>query len=230
MKLKKPELLPDLTSEVASGFFSSGALIIGVDEVGRGCLAGPVVAAAAAISFESLKQFQFQKNGERPKAHPDHFLFEIKDSKMIPEIKRAPLADQVRKWVVAESVQEASVAEIAKLNILYASHLAMERAVLQVEARLGRKADLVLVDGNIVPKGLKDRGLAIIKGDQKSLTIACASILAKVYRDELMEKLDDVYPGYGHKKHKGYPTPFHKQKILELGVTEIHRLGFKGVE
>ena len=191
-----------------------------------------MVAAAAVVPFEAMQSFQFKSNGARPvkPTHPDSFLYQIRDSKLIPESNREPLANQVRAYVSASSVQEASVDEIGTLNILYASHLAMERAVMAVEAHLGRRADIVLVDGNIVPQGLKDRGLAIIKGDQKSITIACASILAKVYRDNLMVRLDLEYPGYGHQKHKGYPTPFHKKQILSLGVTPIHRKGFKGVK
>jgi ribonuclease HII len=98
-----------------------------------------------------------------------------------------------------------------------------------VEKKLGRIADLVLVDGNRVPKGLLGRGRAIVKGDQKSLSIACASIFAKVHRDELMETLEAKYPGYGLSKHKGYPTPFHKEQIKVLGATPIHREGFRGV-
>ena len=90
-------------------------------------------------------------------------------------------------------------------------------------------ADAILVDGNLVPKGLQNRGHALIKGDQKSVTIACASVFAKVYRDDLMNELDVQYPGYGLAKHKGYPTPFHKEQLQQLGSTEIHRSGFKGV-
>ena len=231
MKLKKPEVLPDFTSEMASGFLLEGMLIIGVDEVGRGCLAGPVVAGAVALPHDLWEKFGFLSSGKRPRANrkQTHCLFKIKDSKLIPEPERAPLAAEVRNLVIASAIHEASVAEIEELNILYASHLAMERAVEAVEKQLGRKADLVLVDGNIVPKGLKDRGQALIKGDLKSLTIACASILAKVYRDELMVGLDRIYPGYGLSKHKGYATAFHRAQIKALGVTEIHRAEFAGV-
>ncbi len=230
-KLKKPEAFPDLASEVASGFLFEGKLIIGVDEVGRGCLAGPVVAAAAALPHDILERFGFLSDGSRPRAKKklEAPVFQVRDSKLIPEDERAPLAAAVSQIVTYSSVKEASVAEINQLNILYASHLAMERAVEEIEMQFGRKADLVLVDGNMVPKRLKDRGVAIIKGDLKSLTIACASILAKVYRDDLMKTLDYSHPGYGFKQHKGYPTPFHKSQIISLGVTEHHRAGFAGV-
>jgi ribonuclease HII len=148
---------------------------------------------------------------------------------MIPEPERAPLRDQVVGFVRGHAVGMASVEEIERLNILYASHLAMERAVTELESRLGIQADAILVDGHLVPKVFSNRGHALIKGDQKSFTIACASIIAKVHRDEMMGELDQKYPGYGMKEHKGYPTPFHKSQIKALGVTDIHRKTFKGV-
>ncbi len=236
MKIKKPEaLVPDLSSEVALGFFRSEFLIIGVDEVGRGCLAGPVVAGAAALDPAFLLELGFSAEGFRPdlskETQPNlHPLLLVKDSKLIPEKDREPLMLAISgQGILAHAVSEADVAEIASLNILHASMLAMERAVCAVEEKLGRKADLVLIDGNRVPKGLQDRGRAIVKGDQKSLSIACASIFAKVHRDALMETLEAKYPGYGLSKHKGYPTPFHKAQIKNLGATPIHREGFNGV-
>ncbi len=236
MKIKKPEaLFPDLSSEAALGFFRSGALIIGVDEVGRGCLAGPVVAGAAALDPVFLSTLGYRPDGFRPQgrestAEPIHPLFHVRDSKLIPEKDREPLALGLQgNGILASAVSEADIGEIARLNILHASMLAMERAVALVEESLKRRADVVLVDGNRVPRGLLDRGRAIVKGDQKSLSIACASIFAKVHRDGLMEKLEARYPGYGLSKHKGYPTPFHKERIRALGSTPVHREGFKGV-
>jgi ribonuclease HII len=236
MKIKKPEVLyPDLSSEAALGFFRSGALIIGVDEVGRGCLAGPVVAGAAALDSLYLSALGFNSDGLRPNgcestAETIHPLLRVKDSKLIPEKDREPLMRALDgPGILAHAIAEADVAEIASLNILHASMLAMERAVDAVEKTLGRRADLVLVDGNRVPKGLQSRGRALVKGDQKSLSIACASIFAKVHRDELMERLEVRYPGYGLSRHKGYPTPYHKEQIRTLGVTPIHREGFRGV-
>jgi ribonuclease HII len=231
MDLKKPKgLFPDLTEEAALGFFNSKTLVIGVDEVGRGCLAGPVVAGAAVLKPEDVVDLGFTPDGIRPTKLTPNPLLEVKDSKLIPEQSRSRLAQELQQMGIRHQVGEASVEEIGELNILYAAHLAMERAVIGLEKQIGRQADLVLVDGNQVPKGLKGRAKAIVKGDLKSLTIACASIFAKVHRDELMDSLETQFPGYGLKKHKGYPTPFHKAQIKELGATEIHRSGFKGVK
>lgn len=231
MTLKKPKAMsPDLVSEASLGFFVSGTLIIGVDEVGRGCLAGPVVAGAAALLAVRVQELGFTPDGMRPgNSLQDHPLLRVRDSKLMQEEEREEILPALADFVGAHAIGEASVEEIAKLNILHASQLAMERAVLAVEARLGRKADCVLVDGNRVPPGLRDRGRAIVKGDLKSLSIASASIFAKVHRDRLMDVLERDYPGYGLSRHKGYPTPFHKQRIRELGATAIHRAGFKGV-
>ncbi|NDG83674.1 MAG: ribonuclease HII [Proteobacteria bacterium] len=233
LKKTKGRLFPDLKEEAALGFFVSGTLIIGVDEVGRGCLAGPVVAGAAVLDPREVSRIGFSGEGERPASGvglDPHPLFRVQDSKLIPEKLRPGLASALEAAGISGAVAEASVEEISELNILYASQLAMERAVHALEKKIDRKADLVLIDGNQVPKGLKDRGRAIVKGDLKSLTIACASIYAKVHRDALMDRLESEYPGYGLMKHKGYPTPFHKERIRELGATGIHRSGFKGVE
>jgi ribonuclease HII len=229
----KPKPFPDLVSEVSLGFLLSDAskssIIIGVDEVGRGCLAGSVVAAAALLCPKRVFDLGFLKSGKRSK-RTDHPIHKIQDSKMIPESQREMYRDAVQDFVLGSAIGEASVEEIGTLNILYASHLAMERAVIQLEKKLNIKADWILIDGHIVPKAFKERGKALIKGDQKSLSIACASIVAKVYRDQLMADMDAQYPGYGLKTHKGYPTPFHKQQIKVLGVTPIHRKGFRGVK
>jgi ribonuclease HII len=231
MKLKEPK--PDLRSEVGLGFLLP-KIIIGVDEVGRGCLAGPVVAAAAVLPAAAIEELWFDTNGVRRKGrvskkHPHSALQEVKDSKMIREPDREPLRDQVAAYVRGYSVAEASVEEIETLNILYASHLAMERAVGDLEASLGIRADAVLVDGHIVPQCFLGRGYPLIKGDQKSLTIACASIIAKVYRDQMMARFEVEYPGYGMKVHKGYGTAFHRAQIQALGITPIHRKSFRGV-
>ena len=239
MVTKKPKPYPDLVSEVSLGFLHSDPekqkVIIGVDEVGRGCLAGVVIAAAAVLSPERVLEMGFLSTGERgrkfkknPKdsAHP---IQRIQDSKMIPEEEREMFRDAVNEFVLGSAVGEASVEEIESLNILYASHLAMERAVEALEKKLEIRADWILVDGHIVPKVFRNRGMPLIKGDQKSLSIACASIVAKVHRDQLMAEMELVYPGYGLKQNKGYPTPFHKKQIEILGPTPIHRRGFKGV-
>lgn len=226
---KRPKAeFPDFTSEAALGFFAS-KLIIGVDEVGRGCLAGPVVAAAAVLCPEKIKSHGFKDNGCRPRGKRKELLFQVRDSKLVPEPERGPLATYLAQFVVGHAVGEASVEEIESLNIYYASHLAMERAVAQLEAILGRPADAVLIDGNRVPKGLTPNGVALVKGDNRSISISAAALLAKVYRDKMMHDFELRYPGYGFAKHKGYGTPFHLQRILALGPTEIHRKGFRGV-
>ena len=237
MLTKKPKPYPDLVSEVSLGFLHSGSenkIIIGVDEVGRGCLAGSVVAAAAVLSPERVLALGFLPSGKRGRTfsknpkNTDHPICRIQDSKLIPESQREFFRDAAKEFVLGYAIGEASVEEIEELNILYASHLAMERAVAQLEKKLKIRADWILVDGHIVPKVFSNRGKPLIKGDQKSLSIACASIIAKVYRDQMMRELETQYPGYGLKKHKGYPTPFHKKQIQILGSTPIHRRGFKG--
>lgn len=244
---KKPKPYPDLASEVSLGFFSSGAqsktknknqkpnVIIGVDEVGRGCLAGTVVAAAAVLCPERVLEMGFLINGQRGRGfkknpkNTDHPIRRIQDSKMIPEEDREMFRDAVKEFALGYAIGEASVEEIESLNILYASHLAMERAVFSLEEKMKIRADWILVDGHIVPKVFLGRGQPLIKGDQKSLSIACASIMAKVYRDGVMGEMEGAYPGYGLKQNKGYPTPYHKRQIELLGPTPIHRRGFKGV-
>jgi len=182
------------------------------------------------LAPQVLFELGFQKNGSRPySTSNEHALLRVKDSKLIPESDREPLKIELQKLGVIARVAEASVAEILELNILHASQLAMTRAVEALEASLGRKATHVLVDGNRVPEALRDRGRAIVKGDLKCLTIACASIFAKVYRDDLMDQADSLYPDYGFKKHKGYPTAHHQAAIIKQGSTPLHRQGFKGV-
>jgi ribonuclease HII len=254
--LKKPKPhFPDLTTEVSLGFLLP-KMIIGVDEVGRGCLAGPVVAAAAVLPIDAIAILKFLETGGRPKKSfrpsrkidrnnppvdaqqsqilSDHsILLQVRDSKLIPEEERPAVEGAVKRFVREFAVGEASVEEIERLNILYASHLAMERAVAELERKLGIVADVILIDGHLIPKAFKGRAqtvlLPVIKGDLKCLSIACASIIAKVYRDDLMAVLDEKYPGYAMKQNKGYPTPFHKKQIIALGATEIHRKTFAGV-
>lgn len=175
--------------------------VCGVDEVGRGPLAGPVTAAAVILD---------------PARIPEG----LADSKTLPLAKRERLHDELLTCAQV-SVAHASVEEIDALNILRASHLAMERAV----AGLGPVAHC-LIDGNLIPAGLKGRAEAIIKGDAKSLSIAAASIVAKVVRDRLMVDLAQQHPGYGWEGNAGYPTKAHLQALLDLGVTPWHRRSF----
>lgn len=180
-------------------------LIAGVDEVGRGPLAGPVTAAAVVLD-------------------PDRVPAGLDDSKKLSASARERLFDEIA--AVAEvSVAHASVVEIDELNILYASHLAMERAV----SGLARRPDHALIDGNMVPKALICPATALVKGDGRSLSIAAASIVAKVTRDRIMVDLAQQYPGYGWEKNAGYPTPSHKEALTALGVTPHHRRSFKPV-
>ena len=179
--------------------------VAGVDEVGRGPLCGPVTAAAVVLD-------------------PDLIPPGIGDSKTLSAAKREMLAGAIMasaRW----SVAHASVAEIDDLNILHASHLAMERAVAGLALRPG----FVLVDGNRLPKSLPCPARPVVKGDAKSLSIAAASILAKVVRDHLMVDLAQQHPGYGWERNAGYPTKDHLAALLNLGVTPQHRRSFKPV-
>lgn len=189
------------TAAQARGF----ACIAGVDEVGRGPLAGPVTAAAVILD-------------------PDNIPAGLADSKALTAAKRAALYDAILQSAQC-CIAHASVEEIDQLNILRASHLAMERAV----AGLPRLPHHILIDGNLIPANLKGRAEAIVKGDAKSLSIAAASIIAKVARDRIMVDLAQQHPGYGWENNAGYPTKLHQQALLNLGVTPWHRRSFKPV-
>ena len=180
-------------------------LIAGVDEVGRGPLAGPVVAAAVILN-------------------PNNLIQGLADSKQLSEAKREALFALIQRDSLAWGLGSASVAEIDALNILQASLLAMQRAV----AKLSPKPQHVLVDGNKTPM-FECTAEAIIKGDQTIPQIQAASILAKVTRDRLMQTYESHYPGYGFAQHKGYPTQQHRTALQCLGVTPIHRRSYKPV-
>lgn len=192
--------------ETADLFAStSGRVIAGVDEVGRGPLAGDVIAAAVIL--------------------PDYPLSGLTDSKALSETRRVALAERIQHEAKAWALGRSSVAEIDELNILQASLLAMRRAV---EA-LSICPDLVLVDGNRLPKWPYE-ARAIVKGDLTEPAISAASILAKVARDREMVELDSRYPGYGLAAHKGYPTKAHLAALHERGVSPIHRRSFGPVK
>lgn len=193
--------MPDFSYELATGC----ARVAGVDEVGRGPLAGPVTAAAVILN-------------------PDDIPVGLDDSKKLTAARRDVLFDQIMACATV-CVAHASVAEIDDLNILRASHLAMERAV----AGLSLAPQHLLIDGNLIPRGLTIDATAIVKGDAKSLSIAAASIVAKVTRDRLMCDLDALFPGYGWAENMGYPTKHHLAALLNLGVTPWHRRTFKPV-
>ena len=181
-------------------------LVAGVDEVGRGPLAGAVVAAAVILD-------------------PNHPIEGLTDSKKLTEKRRELLFDQIKEHALAWALGRAEAGEIDDINILQASLLAMKRAV---EA-LPVPAKHALVDGNRCPD-LPCTSQAIVKGDLTEPCISAASIIAKVTRDREMQVLDEQYPGYGLAKHKGYPTKVHMEALKELGPTEIHRKSFGPVK
>lgn len=179
-----------------------GVLLAGVDEVGRGPLAGPVVAAAVILD-------------------PDQPILGLADSKKLSEKKRESLYAEIVEKSIAWSITRASVEEIDALNILHASMLAMKRAV----ELLSPNPEYVLVDGNRCPE-LAIPSEPVVKGDSRVQAIAAASILAKVSRDREMIELDIKYPGYGLAKHKGYPTKAHIEAIERLGINGLYRKTF----
>jgi len=187
------------------GFQDTLRLTAGVDEVGRGPLAGPVVAAAVILD-------------------PARPIAGLKDSKQLSERKREALAAQIRSDALAWALGRAEVEEIDAINILQASLLAMQRAV----AALSLAPELVLVDGNHCPR-LACPAQAIVKGDGLVPTISAASILAKVSRDREMLDLDARYPGYGLAQHKGYPSKAHLAALQTLGASPVHRRSFAPV-
>ena len=178
----------------------------GVDEVGRGPLAGDVVAAAVILD-------------------PDNPIAGLRDSKKLSAAKRVELDKIIKDKAIAWSVARATVAEIDELNILQASLLAMHRAVSGLNPQPG----YVLVDGNRLPRW-SYAAEAVVKGDDRVPAISAASILAKVQRDGELIDLDGQYPGYGFASHKGYPTALHLRALRELGVTPVHRRSFAPVK
>ena len=183
----------------------SVVLIAGIDEVGRGPLAGPVVTAAVILD-------------------PNKPITGLTDSKKLSEKRREQLVPLIEEYAYAWALGRAEVEEIDQLNILQASLLAMQRAVAALPYELVH----ALVDGNHAPK-LPCPVTTIIKGDLTEPVIAAASILAKVARDREMQVLDQLYPGYGLAKHKGYPTVQHQQALMDLGPSPIHRQSFAPV-
>ena len=194
---------PDYSRETIAAL-RGAAFVVGVDEVGRGPLAGPVTAAAVRLD-------------------PIRIPPGLNDSKTLTAARRERLFNEI--LMVAEvSIAHASVAEIDELNILRASHLAMCRAVSGL-----LHADHALIDGNMIPRDMLCRAEAIIKGDALCLSIAAASIMAKVTRDRLMVDLAQQHPQYGWEANAGYPTKAHLQALLDFGVTPWHRRSFRPV-
>ena len=194
--------MPDYEFEKAalnSGFKA----VCGVAEAGRGPLAGPVCAAAVILA-------------------PDTVIEGLDDSKKLSEKKRERLFSVITEKAISFSVAYGTIEEIESLNILEATFLAMNRAI----DGLSVKPDFALIDGNRAPKGIKIPCETIVKGDAKSMSVAAASVLAKVTRDRLMLHYDAEYPQYDFKKHKGYGTKEHTELIKKYGPCEIHRLSF----
>ena len=194
--------MPDFSYE-NEAYENGYKFVCGVDEAGRGPLAGPVCAAAVIL--------------------PENCEIEgLNDSKKLSEKKRELLFDIIKEKAVAYSIAYGTLEEIEHYNILEATYIAMNRAI----DGLSQKADFALIDGNRVPKGIKIPSATVIKGDSKSCSIAAASILAKVTRDRLMLEYDKKYPEYLFAQHKGYGTKAHYEAIARHGVCEIHRLSF----
>lgn len=181
--------------------------IIGCDEVGRGCLAGPVVAAAVVIPSELRRGWKTL----------------VRDSKMLSRPQRREAAAFIREYAVGFAVGEVDVASIDRINIHHASLAAMHRAIAPL---IVDGCTAVLIDGKFLIPDIAVHQQAIVDGDARCLSIAAASIIAKEHRDELMEQMDVQLPQYGFAQHKGYATPQHRSAIVKHGLTEHHRRTF----
>lgn len=228
MKFSLPEFLQDVSSpidgEIALRTNYPGACVVGVDEVGRGPLAGPVVACAAVLKNPSADGF-------------------LDDSKKLSRRKRESLFERVRSACSCYAIASAGVSEIDDMNILEADFLAMRRALsalgfpgilvsepeipIESEGSISAGNVLVAVDGNLKIRGIPpERQIAVVKGDGRIASISAASILAKVFRDRYMDALAQKYPGYGFERNAGYGTKEHLDAIRRLGLTPEHRRTF----
>jgi ribonuclease HII len=203
MKEKRVACNARLERKLSRGGFK---LVAGLDEVGRGALAGPVVAAAVILNLADVPA-------------------EVNDSKMLTRLKRERLSLEIEKRAVAFAVGRVEHDEIDRINILQASLQAMVKAVKALQP----PAEYALIDGRNLLPGFDCPQQAIIKGDKQCVSIAAASILAKVARDRWMREFDEQYPGYGFAEHAGYNTRMHQEAIAKLGACAIHRRSFRGV-
>ena len=183
--------------------YPSNKIVAGCDEAGRGCLAGPVLAAAVILPKDFINE-------------------ELNMSKVLSEKKRKSLRYIIEKESIAYSIGIVSASEIDNINILNASFLAMHKAINKLKIQ----PELLIIDGNIFNPYTEIQHKCIIKGDRKYLSIAAASILAKTYRDEIMTDLDLKFPNYKWKKNKGYPTKEHRRALVKTGVSKYHRKVF----
>jgi ribonuclease HII len=210
-KRKQPKVKCSFRVESDSGFKT----ILGVDEVGRGCLAGPVVAAGVVFS----PNFWDSK---------DPALALITDSKKLSAPVREELAEYIKEQALAYDIQEVSEKVIDEINILQATFKAARNVFLGIQEKLDKKIELVLIDGSQKIPLSYVLQQAVVGGDSVSKSIAAASIIAKVYRDKLMEKMAKKYPVYAFEKHKAYATKEHRKALIEHGPCVIHRKSFLG--
>src|SRR3989344_3906305 len=208
---------PDFKNEIKC-FAEGYTLVVGCDEAGRGPVAGPVVAAACVLDKNSIG-----KNRTKNK-----WYARVRDSKLITEAERNILEKEIKSHVLAWGVGEVSHKEVDKINIHNASLLAMRRAVenLLQKAKSVKQKAFLFVDGRFKIPELTIEQKSVIDGDAKILSISAASIIAKVYRDNIMERLDGEFPGYGFAKHKGYGTKEHQRALSKFGPTIVHRKSF----
>lgn len=206
---------PSVTLElqmVAGGY----PVVIGVDEAGRGCLAGPVIAAAVVFEWDD------DTLGARRELKKL-----VRDSKMLSRDVRREANELIRSQAKAFAIGSAEADEIDRINILQATFLAMNQAVGRVREQVPGLDMFVLVDGNKTIPGVVGMQQAIIDGDAKIFSIAAASIIAKEYRDTLMEKIHELYPVYNFAQHKGYGTLEHRRAIERHGLSPVHRRSFR---
>lgn len=202
----KPEkfFMKHQTSYVLEANYSGSILEAGLDEAGRGCLAGPVVAAAVILP-------------------PDYHHRTLTDSKQLAKPEREKLREEICREAIDWAIGEATHTEIDEINILNASFLAMHRAL----NKLKQTPEFLIVDGNRFKRYRDTEHACIVKGDGKYFSIAAASVLAKTFRDDLMANLAQTYPQYGWEHNAGYPTIKHRSAILNYGTTPYHRLSFQ---
>jgi ribonuclease HII len=199
--------------EIESSYLIDGHRVSGVDEVGRGCLAGPVVAGSVVLDYNKLAQLTPSLKDL------------IRDSKKLSLKQRHKIEPVIKDIAIATAIGTASVEEIDSLGILNATFLAMRRSIDSIKMF----TDFVLVDGHLKIKELDLPQRAIIKGDSSCFTIAAASILAKVFRDNLMEQMANAFPNYGFERHVGYGTSAHLTAIKSNGICSLHRKSFEPI-